>query len=398
MARTAPAPQHADLRAALRAEILALEENGIVEIWKHGRGREDLIPLLAGEGDLPTPEFICEAAIRSLRAGETFYTYQRGIPELREALARYHARHYGTRYGPERYFVTGSGMQAIVIAFVMTLAGGDEVIVPTPCWPNASAAAQVAGARPIFVPMRFAPEGYALDLERIAGAISPRTRAIFLNSPANPSGYVASRAELEQVLALARKRGLWIVADEIYARFHWGEGERAPSFRDVMDPDDAIVFVNTFSKNWAMTGWRMGWIEAHPSLGQVIENLIQYSTSGVPAFLQRAGVVALDAGDDFVRMQVERARQNLRLLIDALGANQRVRFAPPKGAFYFFFAVDGEPDGRALALRLVDEAGIGLAPGSAFGPGSEAFLRLCFARRPDSLAMAVERLIGWLRR
>jgi aspartate/methionine/tyrosine aminotransferase len=209
---------------------------------------------------------------------------------------------------------------------------------------------------------------------------------------------VASRAELEQVLALARKHGLWIVADEIYARFHWGEGERAPSFRDVMDPDDAIVFVNTFSKNWAMTGWRMGWIEAHPSLGQVIENLIQYSTSGVPAFLQRAGVVALDAGDDFVRMQVERARQNLRLLIDALGANQRVRFAPPKGAFYFFFAVDGEPDGRALALRLVDEAGIGLAPGSAFGPGSEAFLRLCFARRPDSLAMAVERLIGWLRR
>jgi aspartate/methionine/tyrosine aminotransferase len=398
MARPAPAPQRADLRSALRPEILALEENGIVEIWKHGRGREDLIPLLAGEGDLPTPDFICEAAIQSLRAGETFYTYQRGIPELRDALARYHARHYGTRHGPERYFVTGSGMQAIVIAFVMTLAAGDEVIIPTPCWPNASAAAQVAGARPIFVPLQFAPEGYSLDLGRMAGAISPRTRAIFLNSPANPSGYVASRAELTEVLVLARRHGLWIVADEIYARFYWGDGERAPSFRDVMDPDDPIVLVNTFSKNWAMTGWRMGWIEAHPSLGQVIENLIQYSTSGVPAFLQRAGVVALDAGDDFVRMQVERARQNLRLLIDALGANQRVRFAPPKGAFYFFFAVDGEPDGRTLALRLVDEPGIGLAPGSAFGPGSEAFLRLCFARRPDSLAIAVERLIGWLRR
>jgi len=399
MTRTAAMPEaRADLRAALRAEILALQENGIVEVWKYGRGREGLIPLWAGEGDLPTPEFICEAAIQSLKAGETFYTYQRGIPELREALARYHARLYGVRPDPERYFVTGSGMQAIVIAFSLTLAAGDEVIIPSPCWPNASAAAEVAGARPTFVPMQFAPEGYSLDFDRIADAISPRTRAIFLNSPANPSGYVASRAELEEVLALARRHGLWIIADEIYARFHWGEGERSPSFRDVMAPDDAILFVNTFSKNWAMTGWRMGWIEAHPSLGQVVENLIQYSTSGVPAFLQRAGVAALDQGEEFVRGQVERARQNRQVLLDALGANQRVRFAPPGGAFYFFFAVEGEADGRALALRLVDEAGIGLAPGSAFGPGGEAFLRLCFARSPDSLATAVERLVGWLRR
>jgi aspartate/methionine/tyrosine aminotransferase len=201
---------------------------------------------------------------------------------------------------------------------------------------------------------------------------------------------------LTEVLALARRHGLWIVADEVYARFHWGEGERAPSLRDVMAPDDAIVFVNTFSKNWAMTGWRVGWIEAHPSLGQVIENLIQYSTSGVPAFLQRACVVALDQGEPFVRDQVERARGNRQLLIDGLGTIRRVRFTPPRGAFYFFFAVDGEADGRALALRLVDEAGIGLAPGSAFGPGGEAFLRVCFARSSDSLAVAVDRLIGWL--
>jgi aspartate/methionine/tyrosine aminotransferase len=283
-------------------------------------------------------------------------------------------------------------------ALLMKINPGDEVIVPSPCWPNASAAAEVAGARPRFVPMRFAPEGYSLDLDRLADAIGPRTRAIFLNSPANPSGYVASRAELRQVLALAREHGIWIVADEIYARFHWGEGERSPSFRDVMAPEDSILFVNTFSKNWAMTGWRMGWIEADPSLGQAVENLIQYSTSGVPAFLQRAGVVALDRGDEFVRGQIERARRNRQVLLDALGANQRVRFAPPTGAFYFFFAVEGEADGRNLALRLVDEAAIGLAPGSAFGPGGEAFLRLCFARSPESLAIAVERLIEWLRR
>jgi aspartate/methionine/tyrosine aminotransferase len=384
------------LRAALRPELAALPENGIVEVWKYGRGRQGLIPLWAGEGDLPTPAFICEAVTRSLAAGETYYTWQRGIPELRAALARYHARLYGVPLDPERYYVTGSGMQAIVIAFSVALAAGDEVIIPSPCWPNAAAAAQVAGVRPVFVPLRFGRDGYLLDLDRLAEAVTRKTRAIFFNSPANPSGYVASCEDLARVLALARRHGLWIVADEIYARFHWGTGERAPSFHDVMERDDAVLFVNTFSKNWAMTGWRMGWIEAPPSLGQILENLIQYSTSGVPVFLQRAGVVALDEGEGFVRDQVVMAKENRRTLIDALAPSQRIRFAAPGGAFYFFFAVADEPDGRALALRLVDEANIGLAPGTAFGPGAEAFVRLCFLRSPASIRTAVDRLAAWL--
>jgi aspartate/methionine/tyrosine aminotransferase len=392
------ADRAAAIRFGLRSDMATLPDSGIVEVMKYGYGREGLIPLWAGEGDLPTPDFICAAAAHALADGETFYTWQRGIPQLRAALARYHARVYGVASDPERYFVTGSGMQAIVIAYALTLSAGDEIIVPSPAWPNAAAAAHVAGAHTVFVPMRFAPEGYTLDLERLADAITPRTRAIFINSPANPTGYVASRQELREVLALARKHGLWIVADEIYARFYWGEGERPPSFRDVMEPEDRILFVNTFSKNWAMTGWRMGWIEAHPSLGQLVENLIQYSTSGVPAFLQRAGVVALDQGENFLRGQVERARRNRALLIEALGANQRVRFAMPRGAFYLFFSLAGETDSRALAFRLVDEAGLGMAPGIAFGPGGEAFVRLCFLRSPDSVATAADRLAAWLRR
>ncbi len=386
------------LFAALSASAKSLPESGIVEVMNYGRRREGTIALWAGEGDLPTPDFISDAATRSLKSGETFYTWQRGIPELREQLALYHQRLYGVPAVPERYFVCGSGMQAIQIAFAMTLGAGEEVLIPSPTWPNAAAAAQVIGARPVFVEMDFGDDGFSLDLSKIERLITPRTRVIFLNTPSNPSGWVATPDDLRNVLALARKHGLWIVADEIYARFYWKGGERSPSFRDVMDEEDRIVFVNTFSKNWAMTGWRIGWIEAHPSLGQVIENLIQYSTSGVAVFMQRAGIAALDKGEPFVRHMIERSRRGREITMDVLGKSNRLRLAPPDGAFYAFFKVEGERDSRALAMKLIDEAGVGLAPGTAFGPGAEPFLRLCFARSPESVEIVVNRIADWLKR
>ena len=173
---------------------------------------------------------------------------------------------------------------------------------------------------------------------------------------------------------------------------------RAPSYLDVMEPEDRILFVNTFSKNWAMTGWRMGWIMAHPSLGQTLENLIQYSTSGVAQFMQRAGVVALEQGEAFVAQQVARARAGRDIVADALAATGRCRFAPPQGAFYLLFAIEGEGDTRAAAKRLIDEAGVGLAPGTAFGAGGEDFLRLCFARDAGQLRIAADALARALRR
>ncbi len=392
--RAVPDPS---LLSNLRAAARELPVSGIVEMMKYGHGRENLIPLWAGEGDVVTPEFIREEAARSLREGETFYTYQRGIPELREALARYHARLYGGAFDPERFYVTASGMHAIVIAFAMVLNAGEEIIIPSPCWPNAGAAAEAAGAKPVFVEMEFGEKGFCLDLAKIASRITSRTRAIFINSPANPTGWVAQRDELKEVFALARSRGLWIVADETYGRFHWrGEG-LAPSFHDIMDPEDRIIFVNTFSKNWAMTGWRIGWVEAHPSLGQVIENLIQASTSGVAVFLQRAAVVALEEGEEFVAAQIERARRGREIVSAALRATGRVIESPPDGAFYSFFSVEGENDSRALAFRMIDEIGVGPAPGTAFGPGGEAFVRLCFSRSPDSLCEAASRIANWLK-
>ncbi|MBB3769484.1 aspartate/methionine/tyrosine aminotransferase [Angulomicrobium tetraedrale] len=385
----------------IRPQALALPESGIVEVMNYGRKSEGIIPLWAGEGDLPTPSFISEAATRSLAAGETFYTWQRGIPELRAAIARYMTRLHGVPEDPERYYVTGSGMQAIQIALALTLSAGDEILIPSPVWPNAAAAAEVIGARPVFVPLSFdEARGFWLDLDRLESAVTPRSRVIFINSPANPTGFVASREALAGVLDIARRHGLWIVADEIYGRFFYeaGEGGLAPSFHDVMEPEDRILFVQTFSKNWAMTGWRLGWIEAHPSLGPVLENLIQYSTSGVAAFMQRAGVAALERGESFVAHQIERARRGRDIVARGLASSNRVRFATPPGAFYMFFGVEGETDMRALALKLVDEANIGLAPGTAFGPGGERYIRLCFARGEAQMLEATDRLVRWLQK
>jgi aspartate/methionine/tyrosine aminotransferase len=397
MSRPALNTPRYELLDHIRANVRNMAPSGIVAAMKYGFGREGMIPLWAGEGDLPTPDFICDAATRSLKAGETFYTHQRGIPELREALATYHAKLFGMPHDPERYFVVGSGMQAIVMAFALTIGEGDEVLIPTPSWPNSAAAAEAASATPVYVPMDFGTAGFTLDIERLARAITPRTRTLFINSPNNPTGWTANREELRAILALARRHGLWVVADEVYCRFFYGDAPRAPSLHDVMEEGDRILFVNTFSKNWAMTGWRVGWIEADPSLGQAIENLIQASTSGVAVFMQRACIVALERGEGFVAHQIERARRG-REIVARLRETGRVLLTPPAGAFYQFFAIDGETDSRALAFRLIDEANVGIAPGAAFGPGADHYMRLCFARGPESLGEAVDRLTRWLRR
>jgi aspartate/methionine/tyrosine aminotransferase len=389
------APIPAPAVATLRPEAESAPTSGIVDVFNYGRNRKGLIPLWVGEGDLPTPSFICDAAARSLAAGETFYTYQRGIPELRDAIARYHERVYRRPSDPERFFVTSGGMHALQIAVRLVAGAGDEVLVPTPAWPNFIGALTVAGARPVSAPLVFEPTGWRLDLERMAAAVTPATRAMVINSPANPTGWTASEADLRGLLELARSRGLWIVADEIYGRFVYDTAPqvdgRAPSFRDVLEPNDQVLFVQTFSKNWAMTGWRLGWLEAPPALGQTIENLIQYSSSGTPVFLQRGGVVALEQGERFLAHQIDRARLG-RDIVGRLTETGRVVLPPPAGAFYAFLRLPSVGDSGKAAMRLVDEANVGLAPGSAFGEGGEESLRLCFARKAEDLEEAVRRL------
>jgi aspartate/methionine/tyrosine aminotransferase len=377
----------------LRTEARRAPGSGISAVADRGRGRADVIPLWVGEGDLPTPAFIADAAERALAGGETFYTWQRGIPDLREALARYHGRHFGRAFAADEFLVTGGGMQAIQLALQATAGAGNEVIYLAPAWPNFPGAAGVAGAKPVPVALDFGSNGWSCDIGRIEKAVTPRTRAIFFNSPSNPTGWTADQDTLRAVLDLARRHGLWIIADEIYALFHYG-GRRAASFLDIMEPDDRILFVNTFSKNWAMTGWRIGWLKVHPSLQQTFENLIQYSTSGVAQFMQRGAIAALDEGDGFIAEQVERARKARDLVCGILGATGRTRFAVPPGAFYLFFAVDGVTDSREAAFHILDEAKVGLAPGSAFS--GEGYFRLCFNRRLDQIEEAANRLAAWV--
>jgi len=388
---------------AIRPEPRAARQSGIVELFNYGRGRDGLIPLWVGEGDLPTPDFISQAARRSFEAGETFYMAQRGLPAFREAIAAWMTRCYGAPgadFSPEQFFVTTGGMHALQIAIRLLAGPGDEVITPTPAWPNFEAALTISGAGAVCVPLELAADAggglrWRLDPGRVAAAITPRTRALVINSPGNPTGWTADLPELAALLALARKHGLWIIADEIYGRIYF-EGARAPSFHDIMAPDDRILFVQTMSKNWAMTGWRVGWLEAPRELGAVIENLIQYSTSGVATPTQRAAVAALEQGEDFLASQMARLRASRDVLCAALGASGRARFAAPAGSFYLFCALDGLADSRAAAMRIVDEANVGLAPGSAFGPGGEGFMRICFARDPVSMGEASERLARWL--
>jgi aspartate/methionine/tyrosine aminotransferase len=380
---------------ALRPEAEGAPSSGIVDVANAGRERPGLIPLWVGEGDLPTPAFICEAATRSLAEGETFYTYQRGIPELRESLARYHTKLYGQPSDPERFFVTIGGMHAAQIAIRMVAGNGDEALIPTPAWPNFAGALEVAGARTVGVPLTLDERGWSLDLDRLADAVGPRTKVIVINSPANPTGWTASKADLRGILDIARRHGLWIIADEIYGRFVYdpetGPGGRAPSFRNVAEGDDRILYIQTFSKNWSMTGWRLGWLEASPAFGQIIENLVQYSTSGVPVPSQRAGIAALEHGEGFLADQIARAAAG-RTIVRRLVETGLVDLPAPAGAFYAFPKIRGVSDSKALAIRLVHEAGVGVAPGSAFGSGGEGALRLCFARKASDLEEAVRRI------
>jgi aspartate/methionine/tyrosine aminotransferase len=386
------------LLAALTPQARNEPDSGIIRAAMHGFTVPGVIPLWAGEGTLPTPEAFARPAAEALLRGETFYTWQRGIPELRAALARYHTRNFGRPFDDDAFYVTSGGMQAIQTIVQLIAGEHGEIIIPTPAWPNLAASLRIAGARPVEVAMAFRNGCWRLDLDRLFDAITPRTRAIALNSPSNPVGWTAGIDELIAIRDVCRKRGLWLLGDEVYARFYYGEKaeHRAPSLLDVCEDDDQLLLANTFSKNWAMTGWRVGWLQAPRVLGPAIERIIQVNSSGTPAFLQRGCVAALDEGDAFIARQVAEAREGRDLALRMLGEIPGLRFEIPRGAFYLFFAVDGMADSASTVRRLIDEAKVGFAPGSAFGLGGEGYLRLCYLKDRATLSEALSRFQSWM--
>jgi aspartate/methionine/tyrosine aminotransferase len=374
-----------------RPAVRALTASKIRELFNAGLGRSDVLPFWVGEPDEPTPEFIRRAGIDSIAAGELFYTHNLGIAELREALAGYVSRLHRP-VQPAQVAVTSAGVNALMLASQLLVDPGDRVVEVVPLWPNLQEIPKILGAQVVTVALEFQPSGWTLDLDRLLAALTPGTKALYLNSPNNPTGWTISRAAQQAVLAHCRARGIWIFADDAYERQYYEGSHVAPSFLDIAEAGDRVISTNTFSKAWCMTGWRLGWLVVPPGLVDDLGKLIEYNTSCTPVFVQRAGLAAVRDGEPVIAHMLGRLRRARDLLVGALNEIPGVEAALPSGTMYAFFRIAGIEDSMAFCKRLVSEVGLGLAPGSAFGPEGEGCVRWCFAASEVRLRDGVERL------
>ena len=379
--------------SAIRPEIEALELSGIAKVAAGAMHDPDVIPLWFGESDIDTPDFIREAAIGALQNGQTFYSYPRGTTALRGAIKAYCDRLYRLDLDPDRITVPGSSMLAVMIAGQCLVGRGDEVILISPYWPNIRQVVRIMGGRPVDVRLDEGGDRWSLDLDRVKAAIGPKTKAIYLNTPSNPTGWIMTEAEGQALLDLCREHGLGLISDEVYHRNVFDGRPCAPSLLTLAGPDEPVFVLNGFSKGWAMTGWRLGWMVAPKHLVEPMAVLAECNNTGATVFNQAGGVAALERGEDFVKGFTERCKANRDLVMATLGGHPRVRIASPEGAFCAFPRIEGMNDSLAFARRVVAEAKVGLAPGYTFGEGNESHLRLCFAIAHERLQIAMDRLV-----
>ncbi len=382
----------------MRQAIERLAESQIREVANAGLGRDDVLAFWFGESDEVTPEFIRQAAIESLQRGETFYAHNLGLPELRNAIAHYTSALHG-QVDAERIAVTSGGVNALMLAVQCLVDAGDEVVAVTPVWPNLTAQPAIMGAHLRCVPLRPVGGSWTLDLEALLAAITPATRLLIVNAPNNPTGWTLSSVEQQALLAHCRRTGTWILADEVYERLYYAPSLNAcaPSFLDVAQADDRLIVAHSFSKSFLMTGWRLGWLVMPASLTPHMGKLIEFNTSCASVFTQRAAIAALSRHDEVTPRIVAHLRACRDTLVPLLAAMPTVQVAPANGGMYAFFRLEGFDDSLQTAKRLVREAGLGLAPGTAFAPEAQGWLRWCFASRdPDRLVRGVNRLQNWL--
>ncbi|MGE0734378.1 MAG: pyridoxal phosphate-dependent aminotransferase [Alphaproteobacteria bacterium] len=384
-------------RPSVRERALAIPSSKIRDVSEGSMGDKSIIPLWFGEPDQPTPPFIREAAKASLDRARTFYTENQGIPALRSAIASYLSRLLNIPLEAERVSATVSGMSAIMIAMEALIEPGDNVVLHSPLWPNCLESIRVMGGEVRAVPLTMGAGTWEFDFDRFFAQVDDRTKAILVNSPNNPTGFMLSREQQQVILDFCRARGIWLLADEVYDRIVF-DRIHAPSFLEIATPDDALIVFNSFSKTWCMTGWRLGWVVAPAELGAVFGKLIEFNFSCAPMFVQDAAIIALEQGEEFIRASAQRYKRGHDLVYQRLSAIDRVRVVPTQGGFYSFFAVDGMTDSFAFARRLVAEGKVGLAPGIAFGTGGEGYLRLCFANEAATLSTALDRIESALKR
>ena len=383
----------------LRPLIDRLPASKIREVANAAIGRSDVLPFWFGESDETTPQFIRDAALRSIEAGETFYSHNLGLAELREAIARYVSALHPP-IGSDRVAVTSSGVSALMLAMQALVGAGDEVVAVVPVWPNLTAQPAILGAHVTRFALEPDVDGeWRLDVAALCSAVTRRTRVLLVNSPNNPTGWTLAHDEQHALLEHCRSTGTWIVADEVYERVFFDDDRRgaAPSFLDIADPDDRLIVVHSFSKSFLMTGWRLGWLVVPPGAAPSFAKLIEFNTSCAPVFVQRAGLAALANATNFVPGLIERLRGCRDTLLPLLRAIPGVRVATPRGGLYAFLRPPGSDDSLAFAKRLVRDVGVGIAPGAAFGPEGEGWLRWCFASRDTGrLRLGAQRLGAFL--
>lgn len=386
------------MTAQARPLIRDLDVENIADLATRAREIPDVLTLWYGEGDMVTPAFIREAAKEALDAGATFYEPDmRGTAPLISALSDYQTRLHGRPIGLDRSTVTPGGMQAVYLALMLVAGPGDNVVFVEPQWPNIRRAIYLTGAEPRAVAMRAGPEGWELDLEALFSACDGQTRAIMFSSPSNPSGWTARSAELAALIDFSRRTGIWIIADEVYNRLFFG-AEAAPSVLALAEEEDRVLSVNSFSKGWAMTGWRVGWLSHPASLSRTIGAVTQYVNSGTAPFVQAAAAAALRGGEEVVAGIRARCEAGITATWDALGEINAIDLGPrPPGGMYAFFRIEGHEDSRVACAMLLERARVGLAPGFLFGEPGRPFIRLCICRETAQIAEAANRIATALR-
>lgn len=398
MKHNTPSTPHDDVR--FRSVLERLSPNPGADMLRYGWQREGIISLGQGESSFITPDFISRAAFNAMQNGKTFYAPAVGTPEFRQEVSNYYSRIMGLSVPTSRIFATSSGTTAMHLALTAILNEGDEVVAITPIWKNLLGAVELTQSKTVQVPLEHGDTGWALDLEKVFDAVTSRTKAILIVTPSNPTGWIMPKAQMQAVLEFARERGIWIISDEVYNRivFDGGENAHAPSFLEIARPDDLLFTVNSFSKSYAMTGWRLGWLVGPAASETVVRDIALYDNMGPPTYAQFGAVEALRHGDGFINEQLTLWKSNLDLVMDRFAANGRINMHRPPATFYAFFTVDGEPDCMSLCKKLIDDAALSLAPGCAFGKCCGGWVRMCFAVSEQKMIDALDRLESVVKR
>jgi len=368
----------------------AMQPSLIREVAETGMGMSDIVPLWFGEGRWPTSKIAVAAAQQALANGDHFYQPNSGKPELRASLQHYMNRLYDLKLDISAITVTGSGMQAMMLSAQALTDPGDRVIVVGPSWPNLAESFKIAGADIQFVPLTPKQGRWHLDMDRLLATIQPDTKAVLVNSPNNPTGWVMPAEDQKNLLLHCRKQGTWIVSDDVYSRLYQ-HGNAAPHMMSCAEPQDRLISVNSFSKAWSMTGWRLAWLAGPAELAPIFAQLTEYNMSCSSGFVQEAGKAMIEQGEGEVRQLQERLAQSYQLIKTRLQAIEDVKFIDPDGAFYSFFSIDGLTNSVGFCKALIQTAGVGLAPGLAFGAQAEGYVRLCYAQDIALLEEAFDR-------